>query len=261
MHEKIKCLVELQAIEMERFRVDQEKRRLPEEVARVEASLAAARQQSMNASKSLAREESLREKLEREIASHRQKAERFRVQLDSVTTPEQANAIDHELKFAAAEIERLENEEFASLERSEAQEAEMAEARRQVELRSGSLDTIRAHMTARQQELNAELAALNQDREALRQRVDPELLQRFDRLSSARGTGIARAESQQCTGCRMGVRPQMWNQLREGELLACDSCGRLLYWDDTLIAAPKPPEPELAPGQGRAVRRRGQAGA
>ena len=40
----------------------------------------------------------------------------------------------------------------------------------------------------------------------------------------------------------MGVRPQTWNQLREGELLTCDSCFRLLYWDPSMAPAPAPPE-------------------
>ena len=51
----------------------------------------------------------------------------------------------------------------------------------------------------------------------------------------------------------MGVRPQVWNQLREGELLTCDSCSRLLYWDPAMAPAPKAPQPEPVPGAGRAV--------
>ena len=77
----------------------------------------------------------------------------------------------------------------------------------------------------------------------MRKLIDPDLLTRFDRLSASRGTGIARVENQQCTGCRMGVRPQTWNQLREGELLTCDSCSRLLYWDPAIAPAPKEPQP------------------
>jgi len=55
----------------------------------------------------------------------------------------------------------------------------------------------------------------------------------------------------------MGLRPQTWNQLREEQLLTCDSCNRLLYWDPAITPATKAPEPESLPGQGRAVRKSG----
>ena len=194
-----------------------------------------------------AREESLRTRLDRDITAHRQKAARFRTQLDSVKTPEQAAAIEHEIAFESAEAERLENEEFSSLERSEAQEASLAAARASVESLASALDKTRARAALRHKEFSAELAALNLEREALRPLIEPDRLIRYDRLSGSRGTGIARVDNQQCTGCRMGVRPQVWNQLREGELLACDSCGRLLYWDPAMAPAPKAPEPEHAP--------------
>ena len=262
MQALIENLVKLQTIELDRARLNHELRALPAEIAQAEAALAAAERQSAEASAALNREDSLRTRLEREIDAHRQKAARFRAQLDSVTTPAQAAAIEHEIQFESAEADRLENEEYASLERTEAQEAALAQSRAKVELLAAELDGVRTRVAARQQELAAELIGLGAGREAVRAALDPDWLARFDRIAAARsGTGIARAENQQCTGCSMGVRPQVWNQLREGELLACDSCSRLLYWDPALAPAPKAPQPEAIPGAGRAVRKPGQTGA
>ena len=134
-------------------------------------------------------------------------------------------------------------------------------ARAQVEELAAALDKTRERVALRQKESASLQAALQGEREALRALIEPDLLAQFDRIATGRGTGIARAENQQCTGCRMGVRPQMWNQLREGELLKCDSCGRLLYWDPALAPVPKAPQPEPATSDGRAVRKPHQAGA
>jgi predicted nucleic acid-binding Zn-ribbon protein len=261
MQEHIENLVKLQNVEVERSRLAQVAKALPAQINQAESALAAMQAKTAAASDALNREDSLRTKLERDIATHRQKADRYKAQQDSVTTPAQAEAIEHEVQFAQAEIDRLENEEFASLERTEAQEATLATARAQVEELAAALEKTKERVAASQRELAEQQTALGAEREALRIEIPPELLSRFDRIASQRGTGIARAENQQCMSCRMGVRPQMWNQLREGELMNCDSCGRLLYWDPAMAPVPKTPQPEPAADTGRAIRKPRQAGA
>jgi predicted nucleic acid-binding Zn-ribbon protein len=137
----------------------------------------------------------------------------------------------------------------------------MAQSRAQVELLAAEVEGVRARVAVRQQELAAELAAQDAARGAVRSALDADWLARFDRICASRGTGIALAVNQQCTGCRMGVRPQVWNQLREGELLSCDSCNRLLYWNPEIAPAAKAPQPEVPEGAGRAPRKPSQAGA
>jgi len=257
----VENLVKLQAIDLDRARLNKEMRALPAEIAQSQARLTAAERQSADASAALSREDTLRTRLEREIDGHRQKAAKFRAQLDAVTNTAQASAVEHEVNFETAEAERLENEEYTSLERTETQETALAQARAQVEQLAAELEGVRARVAARQQQLAAELAACDTARDAVRSALDPDWLARFDRICASRGTGIALAVNQQCTGCRMGVRPQTWNQLREGELISCDSCSRLLYFDPAMAPAPKAPQPEVPAGTGRAPRKPRQAGA
>jgi predicted nucleic acid-binding Zn-ribbon protein len=237
-------LVKLQALDLERSRLAQAARALPAEMAEGRAVLDKAQRDATAASSALTREENLRTKLEREIAGHKQKAQRYQAQRDSVTNAEQAEAIEHEIGFAEKDIERLENEELESLERTDEQEAVLARAREQVEQAAAALEATRERVKARQREIAELQAKVEGEREELRKLIDEDWLVRFDRIAAHRGTAMARAENQQCTSCRMGIRPQVWNQVREGEMPTCDSCKRLLYWDSTMIA--KPPEPEPA---------------
>ena len=140
MHAFIENLARLQDLDIERARLTQTVRSLPAEIAKAEGELTRAQRQAAETSDALAREDSLRTRLEREIEGHRQKAARYRAQQDSVTTTAQAAAIEHEVHFAEREIERLEAEEFASLERTETQETTLAAARKQVEESAATLD-------------------------------------------------------------------------------------------------------------------------
>lgn len=263
MNAQMENLARLQAVELERARLKKEAQALPAQIAEAEKALAAANKRAADAAAALEREEAIRGKLGTEADQQRQKAERYRRQLDTVTTPAQAAAIEHEVEFAESEIARLENEEFASLERTETQEAAQKTAQTDASEWTEGLAKTRERVARELAEMAEAVAAEEAECATLRAAADAELLARYDRIAEKRGTGLARAENQQCTGCRMGVRLQVWSELREGVLHTCDSCGRLLYWDPAMAPAPKTPQPETHPavGDGRAIRKPRPAGA
>ncbi len=177
-------------------------------------------------------------------------------------------ALEHQIAFANAEIGRLvKDNELTSMENPEGLEAEREKAKELTAKLTETLGLIKARVGEQDLEWREQLAALKTERDALRALLlqsAPERLAHFERIAGMRGTGIARAVAQQCSGCRMGIRPQVWNQLRDGMVLNCESCSRILYFDPTM--EPEVPskvaqsvKPALSDLSGSSVKRR-QAG-
>jgi uncharacterized protein len=242
--ESTKRLVRLQAVEVERTRLTAALKALPAEIAAADNLLKDAQKRLAGAEAGLKREELLRGGLQLEVASHRTKAARFRSQMDTARNSAQAQALEHEISFAESQIVLLEDRELASMETSETLDAERASAQELTAKLTETVALIRARVGEQDLEFREQLAALKTESEQLRGELDAmgeaDRLTHFDRIAKAKGTGLARAEAQQCSGCRMGIRLQVWNQLRGGAVQPCESCSRILYFDPA-ISGPAAP--------------------
>jgi hypothetical protein len=86
------------------------------------------------------------------------------------------------------------------------------------------------------------LAEVDQRRVAERAEIDEAALSTYDRIAKGKGTAVSEGLNQKCSACQMMVRPQKWNDLRDrdnNEMMTCESCGRLLYYDPSRDAPQK----------------------
>jgi hypothetical protein len=242
MNDELLALVQLQETDQNINRLRTEIGALPRQLAALEAKLAAQKAGVDRETKAIKDEEAGRRRLESDLKDQQQKIARFREQSSSVKTNEQYHALQHEISFAETEIRRIEDRELESMERSEqletrlrAEQQEWSDNAKVVEIEKESAQKVAEEQQKR-------LAALEQDRARLRAQAPESLLPTYDRIAGARGAALARVRDQRCLACQMALRPQLWNQVRNGELLPCESCGRLLYFDDE-----KPIHPDALP--------------
>jgi len=235
MHPDLEKLILLQAHDVEAQRLREEMVALPKHVASLETKAKAIEGQRAVVIDLIAKEEVLRRRQESDVKDHQAKIARIRKQLDMATTTVQVTAFEHEISFAEAEISKLEDAEIESLERSDGLESQKSVADEALTDATATLERerVRAAETIAQDKIV--LAEVEEKRKAERANIGENALSIYDRIAKAKGTAVAEALNQQCMACRMMLRPQRWNELRdrsnEDTMMTCESCGRLLYYD------------------------------
>ncbi len=249
MQEKLEKLVHLQELEQQAQALSLQISQYTGRVEVREAALYDTGRLLEQIATALAKEASLRRSLELDAEDMREKSARYRIQLNDAKSDGQVKALEHQLKFCKKEIDRIDELEFASLMETEALEVKQ---RLLHETRANQMQLLEAEKAKSQvgrDRDKVKLAEVHRERDTARQEADPELLAQYDRMAQAHKVPIATVEQQRCSACQMMVRPQRWNEIRQGAIHFCESCGRFLYFNPAidlsdamhLPSAPKKP--------------------
>jgi predicted nucleic acid-binding Zn-ribbon protein len=162
-----------------------------------------------------------------------------RMRMNRVRNSVELLALQREIDLSREANAQIEDELLRVMEAIETLTAQLTEAQSAVTELEGQADEAvarrRAEADALRQEVEAEIGA----RESLAANMSASLRSKYEQLFDRRGgSAVVPARGGICTGCRMHIPPQLYNELQKYRdvVRQCPNCHRILYW------RPEPPQ-------------------
>lgn len=177
--------------------------------------------------------------LDLDLGKIEEQTRKYSTQMYDVKTNKEYTALKDEIDKNKAEASKMEDRILHLMLRED--ELKGTAGRRAVELKekTGALSALEAEVSALLGRMASEREGLLAQRRERAGALAPRLLERYERIRQLRGgSSVARVteapggREAACGECHMTIRPQIIVEIYKGEeLIACESCGRILHLD------------------------------
>ena len=179
--------------------------------------------------------ESKKKLLETEIGSAEAKLAKYKTQQSQVRKNDEYQALGHEIATTEAAIGALEGSELEIMYAIDEAKKKFAAAEAALKANIAGHQGRIAALRERETSLRSELETAAGDFEAARTALDDPTRRVYDRLAARALPVCVPIRGGKCGGCHLKVSSEVESATRgksvEGQLAACDQCGRLVYWE------------------------------
>jgi len=223
-------LYRLQQLDSER---DAKQRRLVEieTTLKDDRALREARQRARKAEEHAQRWQARQRDLELEIESLSSKMSRSEKRLygGKVKNPKELSDLQAEIASLKRRRRKLEDTLLDAMINREEAEAARDQAEAHLEDVESSWSTQQANLRAEREALQRRVEEIEERRAAVVPRIDADVLTAYERVRELKGgQALASIRGDTCSACGVTVPPSVEWKLRQGELVYCDMCGRIL---------------------------------
>jgi uncharacterized protein len=175
-----------------------------------------------------------RKKIDLDVQSKQVAIGRYKSQQQQTRKNEEFSALNHEIEHTEQEISVLEDSELELMEAYDKGLAALSEAQKELLAFQDKAKHKKTELEKRAAALSAELITAEERQAVAEKTVSADVLARYRRiLKSKKDVAIVPIRHGACGGCHMKLTSQTVVTARGAEhLVACDNCGRLVYWLD-----------------------------
>ncbi|MBU0605279.1 MAG: hypothetical protein KKH77_03210 [Candidatus Omnitrophica bacterium] len=232
--EQIKLLVELQKLDSQILKMEDELNSIPEILSKLESDF---NEKSANLKKHEDDTKALqlkRKEKEGELKAKEDIVKKYTTQMYQVKTNKEYTALQEEIGRVKADSSLIEEAILKIFDQVDAENKEVAAQKEFLKKEDAAMREEKTKLDADALRVKSDLDRLKAQRAELTVKVDQKILARYDRiLTNKDGLAVAPITGESCQGCFGHMPAQVINEVRmKSSIICCENCTRILYIEE-----------------------------
>ncbi len=234
VQEELELLLKLQVIDYDLGELERSKEYIPDMMENLKREISEVVDKFSNAEEELTQSKLEQKTLEIELAEHQENLKKLQNQMLAIKTNKEYDALVSQIDSVKEHIDNKESRMLELIETIERLEKEIGslqeksseikgQNRKQLEILQEKMDSVGTKVKMKED-----------DRNNLKVRIPRGVMSTYDRIRKNRGgAAVVAVNKRACGGCYKALSPHLIQEIKRGQrMITCDSCGRILIWQD-----------------------------
>jgi predicted nucleic acid-binding Zn-ribbon protein len=236
MDEQLNLLIQLQELDGNIRTLVEQKKRLPEALAGLEAKRAANQADLDKVKENLLTAQKNKRDRDQDLEAGGQKVEKLKAHTTEIKNNKEYTALLKEIETAEQENKAIEDNLLVLMEKIDSAAAQITAAEQKAKEEDAAVQKEQQQLEAAFAKLETDLQGVEAARGEMAARIKPAILTQYQKLIISKGgVAIAEARGESCSGCYMSIPPQVFVNVKKNEnIITCPHCARILYYKEAI---------------------------
>jgi hypothetical protein len=234
LKEETKKLIELQEIDKQIMQLESRLEEIPNDIRAIEEDYRFFEESFINAEKSLKNIQVQKKDKDNDIQSIEEEIKKHQMELNNLKSNDAYSAVLKAIEICNEKKRAAEDEILAMMEKEEQLIAVRKDSEKKLKEKKDSSVRAIAELNSEIQRLKTLLEETNGLRAEATNNIEQGILYKYENLKRRKhGIAIVPLEEDSCGGCHvMFTAQQVSNVIRGNELVICNTCMRIVYFDE-----------------------------